>query len=148
MSTKPRNEPQDSTEKVRWAERILRRPPQVGADPPQGEHRLTLLSLLPSLIPLPQDPSLSAGGPAVPGLPARDRLALRVRLLRAERAWSQEDLAEQSGLHRNYIGHIERAELNAGLDNIEKIARAFGITLCALLDPDAANRPDPVSIHG
>ncbi|MDA8382837.1 MAG: helix-turn-helix transcriptional regulator [Betaproteobacteria bacterium] len=65
---------------------------------------------------------------------------MRVRLLRAARGWSQEMLAEQSGLHRNYVGHIERAELNAGIDNLEKIARAFGITLCALLAPDAARR--------
>ena len=144
MSTKTRNEPQDSTEKVRWAERILRRPPQDSAPPPQGAHRLTL----PSLIPLPREPSPSARGPAIPSPRARDRLALRVRLLRAGHGWSQEDLAEQSGLHRNYIGHIERADLNAGLDNIEKIARAFGITLCALLDPDAMNRPSPSSIQG
>ena len=146
MSTKTRNEPQDSTEKVRGAERILRCPPQDSAPPPQGAHRLTLLSLLPSLIPLPREPSPSARGPAIPSPPARDRLALRVRLLRVGRGWSQEDLAEQSGLHRNYIGHIERAELNAGLDNIEKIARAFGMTLCTLLDPCAETRPSPASI--
>ena len=148
MSTKTRGEIPDSTEQALWAGRVLRRPPQDNAPPPQGAHRLTLLSLLPSLIPLPQESSPSAGGPTMPSPRARDRLALRVRLLRVGYGWSQENLAEQSGLHRNYIGHIERAELNAGLDNIEKIARAFGITLCALLDPDAVNRPGPASIKG
>ena len=148
MSKKARDEPQDSTEKAWWAERVLRRTPQASANPPQGPHRLTLLSLLPSLIPVPPESLSSPNGPAAKGPPVRDLLALRVRLLRAERGWSQEDLGEQSGLHRNYIGHIERAELNAGLDNIEKIARAFGVTLCALLDPDAANRPGPASIKG
>ena len=146
MSTKTRGEIPDSTEQALWAERVLRRPPQDSTHPPQGTHRLTLLSLLPSLIPLPREPSPSARGPAIPSPRARERLALHVRLLRAGHGWSQEDLAEQSGLHRNYIGHIERAELNAGLDNVEKIARAFGMALCALLDPDAVNRPGLASI--
>ncbi|MHB8428638.1 MAG: helix-turn-helix domain-containing protein [Acidiferrobacterales bacterium] len=65
---------------------------------------------------------------------SRDLLARRVRLLRAARGWSQEVLAELSGVHRNYIGHIERAEINAGLDNIEKIAQAFDMQVHALLD--------------
>ena len=40
----------------------------------------------------------------------RKRLGDRVRLLRFQRRWTQEVLAEITGLHRNYIGHIERAE--------------------------------------
>ena len=64
---------------------------------------------------------------------SRDLLARRVRLLRAARGWSQEVLAELSGVHRNYIGHIERAEINAGLDNLEKIAQAFDMQVHALL---------------
>ncbi len=65
---------------------------------------------------------------------SRDLLARRVRLLRAARGWSQEVLAELSGVHRNYIGHVERAEINAGLDHIEKIAQAFDMQVHALLD--------------
>jgi len=75
----------------------------------------------------------------------RKLLAKRVRLLRVGRGWSQEALAAASGLHRNYIGHVERAELNVGLDNLEKIARAFGVSLCALLEPDAASLGDLIS---
>ncbi len=74
-------------------------------------------------------------------VPARETLARRVRLLRAARGWSQENLGDESGLHRNYIGHIERAELNAGIDNIAKIADALGVTLCALLGPHSILLP-------
>ncbi len=65
---------------------------------------------------------------------ARRRLARRVRLLRIAYGWSQEVLAELSGLHRTYIGAVERAERNISLDNIEKIARALDISIPALLD--------------
>lgn len=78
----------------------------------------------------------------------RKLLAKRVRLLRVGRGWSQEALAAASGLHRNYIGHVERAELNVGLDNLEKIARALGVSLCALLEPDAVGLGDLISPSG
>ncbi|HQU16991.1 MAG: hypothetical protein B7Z66_12475 [Chromatiales bacterium 21-64-14] len=65
---------------------------------------------------------------------ARQRLARRVRLLRIARGWSQEVLAELSGLHRTYIGSVERAERNISLDNIEKIARALETPIPALVD--------------
>ena len=58
----------------------------------------------------------------------------RVRKLRETKEWTQEDLAEYSGLHRTYIGSIERGERNLALLNIRKIASAFGLTLPELLD--------------
>lgn len=58
----------------------------------------------------------------------------RVQQLRAEAKLSQEDLADKAGLHRTYIGMIERAEKNITLRNIEKLAKAFGITLPDLFD--------------
>jgi transcriptional regulator with XRE-family HTH domain len=64
---------------------------------------------------------------------ARKHLARRVRLLRTNRGWSQEVLAELSGLNRSYIGAVERAEHNIGLDNIERIANALETRLPALL---------------
>jgi DNA-binding Xre family transcriptional regulator len=49
------------------------------------------------------------------------------------RGWSQETLAEHAGLHRTYISGIERAERNLGLDNLDKLAQAFGVTVGDLL---------------
>ena len=66
---------------------------------------------------------------------ARKILAKRVRLLRAAHGWSQEVLAELSGLHRTYISMIERGVCNIGLDNIERLATAFGVTVDGLLNP-------------
>lgn len=45
---------------------------------------------------------------------------------------SQEALADKAGIHRNYLGGIERQERNVGVDNIEKIARALGVTASEL----------------
>jgi len=63
---------------------------------------------------------------------ARKLFAKRVRELRAERGWSQDDLADAAGLHRTYIGTIERAEQSIGLDNVEKIAKAFKVSIYEL----------------
>ena len=45
---------------------------------------------------------------------------------------SQEDLARRTGVHRTYIGMIERAEKNITLENIEKIAKALKIKISDL----------------
>lgn len=51
----------------------------------------------------------------------------RLRALREKQGWSQEELGFRSGLHRNYIGGIERGERNLGVENIARLAAAFGI---------------------
>lgn len=56
--------------------------------------------------------------------------------LRQERGWSQEELAAQAGLHRNYIGSIERSERNVGVDNMEKVAQALRVPLSDMLRED------------
>lgn len=49
--------------------------------------------------------------------------------MRKDRKLSQEMLAEKAGLHRTYIGMIERAEKNITLINIYKIASALGVAI-------------------
>ena len=56
-----------------------------------------------------------------------------VARIRKEQHLSQEKLAEKAGLHRTYIGMIERAEKNITLINIEKIATALDIPINDLL---------------
>lgn len=58
----------------------------------------------------------------------------RVRQLRKERELSQEQLAELTGFHRNYIGMIERGERNPALLNIEIFASAFDMSISELLN--------------
>jgi transcriptional regulator with XRE-family HTH domain len=53
----------------------------------------------------------------------------RVRQLRNEKDWSQEEFAFRSGFHRNYIGMIERAERNISLRNIDKIAKSLDVEI-------------------
>lgn len=62
------------------------------------------------------------------------RLGDRVRLLRVQRQWSQEVLAELAGLHRNYLGHVERGELNISFKNVYKLATAFEMSLGQFLE--------------
>lgn len=65
---------------------------------------------------------------------ARKVLARHLRFLRFTRGWTQEQLAAASGLHRTYISSIERGRRNVGLDNIERLADAFGLSVQQLLD--------------
>jgi transcriptional regulator with XRE-family HTH domain len=65
----------------------------------------------------------------------RSRFGARVRQLRTERGWSQEAFADEAGLHRTYIGSIERGEQNISLVNIEKIAATLGLSLAELFSP-------------
>ena len=55
------------------------------------------------------------------------RLSREVSRLRKQKGWSQDELAKQSGLHRTYIGSIEREERNISIINLQKIAKALGV---------------------
>jgi transcriptional regulator with XRE-family HTH domain len=59
-----------------------------------------------------------------------------VRALREKAGLSQEDLAQRAGLHRTYVGSIERGERNVSLENIERLATALRIKPSALLDEE------------
>lgn len=56
-------------------------------------------------------------------------IGFRIAARRKELKLSQEELAEIVGLHRNYIGYIERGEKRASIDNIQQIATALNLTL-------------------
>jgi transcriptional regulator with XRE-family HTH domain len=60
----------------------------------------------------------------------------RVRDIRTRLGWSQERLASECGLHRTYVGAIERGERNVSLLNIEKIATALDVSMAELLIED------------
>lgn len=56
-----------------------------------------------------------------------------VRKLRQSRGLSQERLAELAGIHRTYIGDVERGRRNVALVNMTRIAKALGISLSRLM---------------
>jgi transcriptional regulator with XRE-family HTH domain len=59
----------------------------------------------------------------------------RVRELRDRLGLSQEELAERAGLHRNYIGGIERGERNVAILNVVKLAAALELSVAELFAP-------------
>jgi transcriptional regulator with XRE-family HTH domain len=62
----------------------------------------------------------------------KSRFGLAIKQRRQEVGISQEVLAEWAGLHRTYIGDIERGARNLSLENIEKIAKALQIPISDL----------------
>ncbi len=65
------------------------------------------------------------------------KLARRIRQLRKINKMTQEQLAEKADLHFTYIGEIERTEKNPTITSLEKIAKAFNISL-----PELVSFPD------
>jgi transcriptional regulator with XRE-family HTH domain len=68
----------------------------------------------------------------------RATFAKNIRRIRNSLELSQESLADLAGLHRTYIGSIERQERNVSIDNIEKIAAALKVKADALLKDGGA----------
>lgn len=58
---------------------------------------------------------------------------VRVRVARLDADMSQEQLGDAAGLHRTYIGHLERGEVNPSLLNILKVSAALGLDASELV---------------
>lgn len=63
----------------------------------------------------------------------RQRLGRAVRRLRLAAGYSQEAFADHVGVHRTYMGAVERGRVNISLDNIERLAGKLGLTAAGLL---------------
>lgn len=61
------------------------------------------------------------------------RFGARVREERERLGISQEELADRAGLHRTYLGGVERGERNLGLLNLIRIAKALAVPASTLL---------------
>jgi transcriptional regulator with XRE-family HTH domain len=73
-------------------------------------------------------------------------LGRRIRDLRSRHGWSQEQFAGLCGLHRTYMGHVERGEKNVSLSTVLKVAGALGVRLSELFG-QAQSRPQPAPVH-
>lgn len=62
-------------------------------------------------------------------------LALNLKRLRADRGLSQEDLADRADIDRTYISSLERSVYAAGIDVVDRLAKALGVTAAELLAP-------------
>ena len=65
---------------------------------------------------------------------AKKKFGERIRSLRKDACQSQEELADAAGLHRTYIGAVERGERNVSLINIIQIAHALRVKPAFLLE--------------
>ncbi len=65
---------------------------------------------------------------------ARQIFAQNLKETRKVQGISQEKLAELAGLHRTYIGSVERGERNISIDNMERLAQALNVNIQALLE--------------
>ena len=63
----------------------------------------------------------------------------RLKVLRAERDWSQEALAERLEVSRQTVNAIERGKYDPSLPLAFKIARLFGKTIEEIFDPDGTS---------
>jgi len=61
------------------------------------------------------------------------RFGRKLRQIREDQDFSQEELADKAGLHRTYISMVERGERSVALASMEKLAKALGLQIQDLL---------------
>lgn len=71
---------------------------------------------------------------AAPPSKLRSVFATNVRARRKVIGISQEELADRAGVHRTYIGAVERSEVNVSIDNIDRISAALEVSAATLLE--------------
>lgn len=91
--------------------------------------------------------SVSAVDHDVEGAGPEDRARLkafgmRMKLLRVSRGWSQEQLADAVGMHRTFIGQVERGQRGMNILGLWRLAGAFGLPIGELF-VDEKGRPIP-----
>jgi transcriptional regulator with XRE-family HTH domain len=69
----------------------------------------------------------------VQGIQIQKALGERIRELRARKGYSQEGFADLVGVHRTFMGTVERGESNVSFQNLVKISKALGVTLSQML---------------
>jgi len=67
-----------------------------------------------------------------------ERFGLGVRLLRVKQGLTQEQLAERAGMHRTFIGLIERGESGVSVERLPDLAVALGVEPAELLPPSTS----------
>ena len=67
-------------------------------------------------------------------------LAVNLRRFRDRQGLSQEALADRAGIHRTYVGSVERAERNVSIDNICRLAWALRVDVRELFAPTVRRR--------
>ena len=81
---------------------------------------------------------------AVPG-PLHHQLGANLRAMRLERGLSQEQLGQELGIDRTYVGALERGERNPSLRVVQDLADGLGVLAIDLLDGDLARTPSSAS---
>src|SRR6516225_6102867 len=75
----------------------------------------------------------------------RDVLALNLRRLRQAKGLSQEELAHEADIDRTYVSALERSVYAAGIDVVDRLARALGVEAADLLRRPPSSRADDKS---
>jgi transcriptional regulator with XRE-family HTH domain len=65
-----------------------------------------------------------------------EQVAMRLKRLREQRGWSQATLAERAGVSRPYLARLETARQDPRLSTLEKLAKALGVPVARLLQPE------------
>jgi transcriptional regulator with XRE-family HTH domain len=59
----------------------------------------------------------------------RKVIGVNLRRIRTARGWSQERLSDKSFLDQDYVGRVERGQVNVSVDSLAKIAKALGVEI-------------------